>query len=48
MPRVEDVFDELGKAKFYTTLDLRSGYHNTALDKDPIKKTTFVAPFGKY
>ena len=47
-PRVEDIFAKLGKAKFYTTLDLRSGYHHIALDKDLIKKTAFVAPFGKY
>ena len=48
MPRVEDIFAKLGKAKFYTTLDLRSGFHHIALDKDSIKKTAFVAPFDKY
>ena len=39
---------KLGKAKFFTALDLRSGYHNIALDKDAIRKTAFVTPFGKY
>ena len=48
MPRVEDIFSKLGKAKFFTTLDLRSGYHHIALEKDAIKKTAFVTPFGKY
>ena len=48
MPRVEDIFSELGKAKFFTTLDLRSGNHHIALDKDAIKETAFVTPFGKY
>ena len=48
MPIVEDIFSKLGKAKFFTTLDLRSGYHHIALDKDAIKKTAFVTPFGKY
>ena len=48
MPRVEDIFSKLGKAKFFTTFDLRSGYHHIALDKDAIKKTAFVTPFGKY
>ena len=48
MPRVEDIFSKLDKAKFFTTLDLRSGYHHIALDKDNIKKTAFVTPFGKY
>ena len=48
MTRVEDIFAKLGKAKFYTTLDLRSGYHHIALDKDSIKKTAFISPLGKY
>ena len=47
MPRVEDLFAKLGKAKFYITLDPRSGYYHIALDKDAIKRTAFVAPFGK-
>ena len=47
MPRVEDIFAKLGKATFYTTPDLRSGYHHIALYKDSIMKTVFVAPFGK-
>ena len=48
MPRVEDIFAKLGKAKFFTTLDLRSGYHYIALDDYIIKKTAFVMPLGKY
>ena len=48
MPRVKDIFAKLGKATFYTTLDLRSWYHHIALDKDSIKKTAFVAPFCKF
>ena len=48
MPRVEDIFAKLGKAKFFTTLDLRSGYHHIALDEETIKKTAFVPPLGKY
>ena len=48
VPRVEDIFSKLGKAKFFTTLDLRLSYHHIALDKGAIKKTAFVTPFGKY
>ena len=48
MPRVRDIFAKLGKAKFFTTLNLRSGYHHIALDDDAIRKTAFVAPMGKY
>ena len=47
MPRVEDIFSKLGKAKFFTMLDLMSGYHHIALDQDAVKKTAFVTPFGK-
>ena len=45
MPRAKDIFDKLGKAKFFTTLDLRSGYH-IALGDDAIKKTVFVTLLG--
>ena len=48
MPRVKDIFAKLGKAKFFTTLDLRSGYHHIALENDPIKKTAFVMLLRKY
>ena len=48
MPRVKDIFAKLGKARFFTTLDLRSGNRRIALDDDAIKKTAFVMPLGKY
>ena len=48
MPRVVDIFSKLGKATCFTTLDLRSGHHHIALDKDAIKKTAFVTPFDNY
>ena len=48
MPRVEDILAKLGKEKFFTTFDLRSGYHHIALDKESIKKIAFCTPFGKY
>ena len=48
MPRVEDIFAKLGKAKFLTMLNLRLGYHHIALDEDAIKKAAFVMPLGKY
>ena len=48
MPRIEDILAKLGKAKFFTTLDLKSGYHHIALDRYSIKKTAFCTPLGKY
>ena len=48
MPRVQDIFAKLGKAKYFTTLDLTSDYHHIALGKGSIKKTAFIVPWGKY
>ena len=48
MLRVKDICAKLGKAKFFTMLNLRSGYYHIALDDDFIKKTAFVMPLGKY
>ena len=48
MPKVEDIFPKLNEAKYFSTLDLRSGYHHIPLDKSSIPKTAFNSPFGKY
>ena len=48
MPKVEDIFSKLNGATYFTTLDLRAGYHHTPLDKPSIPKTTFNSSFGKY
>ena len=39
---------KLKGAKFFSTIDLRSGYYHIALGKDSRAKTAFVTPFGKY
>ena len=48
MPKVEDIFSKLNGAKYFTTLDLRAGYHHIPLYTSSIPKTTFNSPFGKY
>ena len=48
MPKVEDIFLKLNGATYFTTLDLRAGYHHIPLDKSSIPKTAFNSPFGKY
>ena len=48
MPKDENIFSRLGKAKYFTTLDLRVGYHHKALEDDAIKKNLFVIPFNKF
>ena len=48
MPKGEDIFSKLNGATYFTTLDLRAGYHHIPLDKPSIPKTAFNSPFGKY
>ena len=47
MPKVEDI-SQLNGAKYFSTLDLRAGYHHIGLTTDLIPKTAFTSPFGKY
>ena len=46
--KVEDFFSKLNGATYFTTLDLRTGYHHIPLDKPVIPKTAFNSPFGKF
>ena len=48
MPKVEDIFSKLNGGTYFTTLDLRAGYHYIPLDKSSIPKTAFNSPFRKY
>ena len=48
LPKVEDIFSKLNGATYFTTLDLRAGYHHILLDKPSIPKTAFNSSFGKY
>ena len=42
MPKVEDIFSQLNGAKYFSTLDLRAGYHHIGLTADSIPKTAFT------
>ena len=48
LPRIQETFDALVGAKFFSTLDLASGYHQIAMDPRDQHKTAFVTPFGHY
>ena len=48
MPKVEDIFSKLNGATYFTTLDLRAGYHHKPLDTPSILKMAFNSPFRKY
>ena len=48
LPKIDEMYVKLKGAKFFSTIDLRSGYYHIALGRDLRAKTAFVMPFGKY
>ena len=48
LPKIDKMYAKLKGAKFFSTIDLRSGYYHIALGQDSRVKTAFVMPFGKY
>ncbi|CAF4535381.1 unnamed protein product, partial [Rotaria magnacalcarata] len=41
MPRIDDIFDHLSQAEYYTTIDFKSGYFQVGLDPEDRPKTAF-------
>ena len=48
LPRIDECLDALGGSKFFSTLDLASGYHQVAMAEKDKHKTAFTCPFGLY
>lgn len=48
IPNIDDILDKLGRAMYFTTLDLAKGFHQIEIAKDDIKKTAFSADNGHY
>ena len=48
LPRIDILFDQLAKAKVFSKIDLRSGYHQIKIRPEDIPKTTFSTRYGLY
>ena len=48
IPQVQEILDNLGGQKYFTTLDMSKAYHQGFLDKDSRYFTVFTSPWGIY
>jgi hypothetical protein len=48
IPRMDDILDKLGRARYITTLDCCKGYWQIKLNKESQAKSAFITPFGLF
>jgi hypothetical protein len=48
LPRIEDILDQLGRAKFFSVLDLQSGFHQIPIEKNSRDITSFSTEKGAF
>ncbi|KMQ83882.1 hypothetical protein RF55_18871 [Lasius niger] len=48
LPNITDILDQLGNAKYFTTLDLASEYHQIPMEESDKCKIAFSTPYGHY
>jgi len=48
LPNISDILDQLGAAKYFSVLDLASGFHQIPMNPAHAHKTAFSTPHGHY
>ncbi len=48
LPRSDVLFDKLGKAQYFSKIDLRTGYWQIRMEEESIPLTAFTSSFGHY
>ncbi|GJT59112.1 putative reverse transcriptase domain-containing protein [Tanacetum coccineum] len=48
LPRIDDLFDQLQGACYFSKIDLRYGYHQLRVREEDIPKTTFRTRYGQF
>jgi hypothetical protein len=48
LPRIDDILDQLGRAKYFSVMDLQAGFHQIELEEESRDITSFNTDSGSY